>query len=451
MRKGICILGIFILSLCISGLSMAAGRNGDDPEWTLIYYLAADNDQEAYADNTINQLLEATARVENHPQILVLIDRFSVPGTEIFTVDNGEILSLASYPEENTADSAVLQDFAAYALGFAENRNVAFVVKSEGLAWRGIGRDNTHEEDAEDQLMTNTALAEALITAQTVTGREVDLLVLEGSIMAFMEAVYDLREAAPLLVAPQSQIQIDGIPWDAVINELGIKPSMTGKELGITIVDSHVEYYATKGNQGDGGVDTFTNFAAMTVFDLSMVDDALAAHDVWAETSWLLFDDIYTYMAHARDLSAVGGLSYVTSVDFQHDIVTHMVECLRLLEEDGLSFPALTDAVDGYLAVHDKLVVYERSSESGDQLGATTGLGIWFPPTWLQYDTSDLVDDPFGSDFSYEDPELELNWVADSNWLTFLYEYFDRADATLEGNGAEEDEPPKKGVYDKMD
>lgn len=39
-------------------------------------------------------------------------------------------------------------------------------MKSEGLSWRGIGRDNTHDGEIDDQLMPNGNLADALIAAQ---------------------------------------------------------------------------------------------------------------------------------------------------------------------------------------------------------------------------------------------------------------------------------------------
>ena len=445
-----CIIAALILLLSVGGLSWAAEQKAPpEPKWTLIYYLAADNDQEAYADNTINLLLAGTAETTVQPQILVFFDRLSVPGTEVFEVAGGEIIPLGSFAEQNSADPNVLLDFTRSALNLSLRDNIAFIVKSEGFAWRGIGRDNTHDEEIDDQLMTNGGLAEALTTAQDESGRDIDLLVLEGSMMSFMEAVYDLRDAAPFLVASQSKVLLDGLPWDMVIQDLIVNPTMSASTLGITIVDDYIHSYADNGNSGDPSAGTSTDFASLTLFDLTGVDEARDAQNAWDETAWSLLDEVYTYMAHARDLSAVGGLSHVTTADYQHDIRTLMTECLRLLEEAGLSYPELNAATDSYLDAHDHLVVYESSSDNGDQLGATTGLGIWYPPTWLQYDTSDEDETVFGSTMAYEDPAIGLDWLADSNWLTYLFEYFNRADAYL-GEDDTEDDPPKPGVYDQM-
>ena len=177
-----------------------------------------------------------------------MIDRLSVTGTEVFEVVAGEVQTVEDYPtyeEQNTADGAVLEEFATYALGLAAHENVAFVIKSEGLSWRGIGRDNTHDEEIDDQLMPTGDLAEALVAAQVTTGKDIDLLVLEGSIMAFIEVIYDLRDAAPILLATQSKIQPDGLPWEIVIEDLGETPGMLSRELGIAITDNHIEYYGT--------------------------------------------------------------------------------------------------------------------------------------------------------------------------------------------------------------
>ena len=461
MRKKACGVGTMLLMFLVTVICWASpGMNeanfgvddsvsqinasvGDGPQWTFVFYLAADNEEEAYADATIAQLLKGTAEVENHPQILVLIDRLSVDGTEVFEVVDGEVAPLATYEEQNTADGAVLQDFVTYALGLAAYENVAFVMKSEGLSWRGIGRDNTHDEEIDDQLMPTGDLAEAL------TGKDIDLLVLEGSLMAFIEVVYELRDAASVLLATQSKIQPDGLPWGMVIEDLGETPGMTTTELGIAITDNHIEYYADKGNNGVPKLDTSINFAAMTVFDLSYMDEVLKAHQDWVAITWPLFDEIYNILPHARDLSDVGGFGEITEFDYQSDIKTFMLEGLRLIDDAGLEFTDLTIAVDAYLEAQDKLIVYERSPEDAFKLKAANGLSIWYPPTWNKYETRDESDEVFGSTMYYEDPEIGLDWVRDSNWTTYLFEYFDRADANLAGNGPDGDEPPKPGVFDK--
>lgn len=439
-------LGVFWLPRQSYG---QGGESEGVSEWTLLFYLAADNEQEAYADATIEQLLAGTKQVGNHPQILVFIDRLSKDGTEVFEVVDGEQESLSDYEdyeEKNSADGDVLQEFATYALGLAKHDKVAFVMKSEGLGWRGIGRDNTQLQEVDDQLMSTGDLAEALIEAQEETTKQVDLLVLEGSIMAFIEVVYELRDAAPFLLATQSKILPDGLPWEMIIEDLGATPGMDSKGLGMTIIDDHLEYYSDKGNKGVPNFDTSINFAAMALFDLLHIQEVLAKHIIWADTTSELFDDIYNILPHARDLSDVGGYGEITDFDFDFDLETFMSESLRLIYEAGLDFPKLNEAVEDYLYAQGELIVYERNPDDGFKLNAAHGLSIWYPPTWNKYDTSDENSLVFGSLMFYPDPAIGLDWLDDSTWLNYLFEYFDRADANLEGYGPDGDEPPKKGV-----
>ncbi len=107
MKQLIRMFGVVILTMLVGGTSWAGNEGFGDPEateaeCTIIYYLAADNDQEAYADSTINQLLAGTANTANHPQVLVMIDRLSVSGTEVFEVAGGvkgerDVLNLLTY------------------------------------------------------------------------------------------------------------------------------------------------------------------------------------------------------------------------------------------------------------------------------------------------------------------------------------------------------------------
>jgi hypothetical protein len=450
----VCSLLAVVLAGCgIEGIdrdrAAASLNRNDDGAWTLLFYLAADNAQEGYADATLSQLLAATKQAASPPQVIVLVDRLSEPGTEIFEVVDGEMVAVESHPEEVTSDGAVLQAFATLGLQRATREKVAFVMKSEGLSWRGIGRDNTHAPESPDTLMPCGDLAQALVAAQAAAGVQIDLLVLEGSIMAFIEVVYELRDAAPLLLASQSKLQPDGIPWRLVIDDLDGAPDMAAQELAIAIADDLLEYYSVKGNKGVPALDTSTNFAAMTVFDTSQAAEAMQAHSDWADATWPLLDEIYNLLPHARDLSDVGGFGDITEADFQSDIKTFMVESRRLIGEAGLSFPELDAAIDTYLAAQDQLVVHMRKPADGAKLGSANGLSIWYPPTWNQYQTQDAGDDAlFGTSMVYEDPAIGLDWVTDTSWVTYLEEYFDRAAANLAGNGPDDDEPPKPGVQD---
>jgi hypothetical protein len=64
-----------------------AGIVAEPSSWSLFFYLAIDNELEVAGDLTLANMLEATAGLEYHPRILVLVDRLSRERTDVF--ENG--------------------------------------------------------------------------------------------------------------------------------------------------------------------------------------------------------------------------------------------------------------------------------------------------------------------------------------------------------------------------
>ena len=408
------------------------GQGGGDPgpivaepsSWSLFFYLAIDNELEAGGDLSLVNMLDATADLEYHPRILVLVDRLSTEGTDVFEIVGGEQVMVASYDEQVSSDPAVLQDFVTMALDdFASVMN-ALIIKSEGFSWRGTCRDNTHPGQDMDTLMSNGGVADALMAAQVATGTPLDMLLLEASCMGFIEVVYELRDAVDLLLTTETKIQPNGgIPWPMILNDMAQDGDISPVDLGVVISDNHRDYWEDKGNHGDPADDTYADFASMSVLDMTKMGPVFSAHNAYCETIVPLFEELRNVLPHARDLSEIGGFGSITDFDYQHDIVTFQDAALMIIEQKGLSYPDLAAAIADYQAAHYDMVLYNVYADKFHD--KTQGLSIWYPPTYNKYNTTDPVGDvTFGSTIFYEDPDIALDWIADSNWLWYLDEYF---------------------------
>ena len=392
--------------------------------WSLFFYLAIDNELEAAGDLTLANILEVTAGLEYHPRILVLVDRLSTEGTDVFEIIGGEQVMVASYDEQVSSDPAVLQDFVTMALyDFASVMN-ALIIKSEGFSWRGTCRDNTHPGQDTDTLMSTGGVAEAVMAAQEATGTRLDMLLLEASCMGFIEVVYELRNAVDLLLTTETKIQPNGgIPWPMILNDMAQDGDISPVDLGVAISDNHREYWEDKGNHGVPAAGTYADFASMSVLDMTKMEPVFSAHTAYCETIVPLFDELRNVLPHARDLSEIGGYGSITDFDYQHDIVTFQNAALMIIEEKGLTYPELAAAIAYYQDAHYDMVLYNVYADKFHD--KTQGLSIWYPPTYNKYDTTDPVGDvTFGSTIFYEDADLALDWIADSNWLWYLDEYF---------------------------
>ncbi len=398
-------------------------RDPDDYDWSFFFYIAVDNELEGAGALTVDRMLEATAALEDHARIIVLIDVLTEPGTEVFEIVGGEAVPVASYDEQNSSDPAVLEDFIILCLeDFASDQN-AVIVKSEGFGWRGICRENTHPEGEVDTLMPPGGIAEALIEAQAATERNVDMLLLEGSSMALIEVVYELRDAADLLLAPQTKIQFEGIPWFMIVEDLAAAEALDPLELAILISDDHRDYWADKGNNGVPGEDISANFASMSTFDLSEASNVLEAHNDYCEVIVPLFPELHNLLPHARDLADIGGYGEITDYDYIFDIVRFQEASLMLIENRGDEYPELEAAINDYWDAHYAMVLHEFHADKYHD--RPNGMCIWYPPTYNKYITWDPVGDvTFGSTLIYHDESIGLDWVDDSNWLWYLDEYY---------------------------
>lgn len=405
---------------------------GENPEpvvtepssWSLFFYLAVDNELEAAGDLSLANIFEATAGLEHHPRILVLVDRLSTPGTEVFEIAGGQKAMVATFDEQVTSDPAVLQEFVAMALSSYASEMNALVIKSEGFSWRGTCRDNTHPGEELDTLMSNGGVAEALIAAQAAADTSLDMLVMEASCMGFIEVIHELRDAVDLLLTSETKIQPNGgIPWPMIIGDMAVDGDISPLDLGVAISDNHRDYWEDKGNQGDPAADTHADFASMSVLDMTKLGPVIASYNAYCEAIVPLFEELRNVLPHARDLSEIGGYGGITDSDFQHDIVTFQNAALMLIEQKGLSYPGLAAAIAAYQEAHYNVVLYNVYPDKYHD--KTQGLSIWYPPTYNKYDTTDPVGDVvFGSTIFYEDPDIALDWIVDSKWLWYLDEYF---------------------------
>lgn len=417
-------------STAVSANATRGQGGGSDPDpdpgeaanWTMLLYLAADNDTEAAAEYTISALAAATASV-NHGAVVAFIDRKSVDGTEILEIADGEVSVVQSMPEQDSSDPAVVASFVDFGIANYPDDHFILVVKSEGFGWRGIGKETTHAEEDPDSLMSHGELAGAL------SGKGIDFLVIESSMTGMIEVAYELRDAADYIAFTETMLMEEGIPHDMVLEAMAQNPDMSPEELGVAYANAHIEFYGEQGNGGAAGNDTSQNFATLSVLRLSQMSALVQAHNAFADVLRTNSDALYNLLPHARDRSGVGTYLAVTPYDFLNDIIAFMDAIQELAADAGESYPDVDAAIADYRAVWEATVVIELQADKFRWV--INGLAAWFPPNWVNYDTP--PNDGQGQDYDfidtmdYEDPDLALDFVADGTWLAFLFNYFDDA------------------------
>ncbi len=419
----------------LEGSAPADARGKTAPaNWTVLAYLAADNDLE---DALLGDLKEME-RVGSRPgavEIVAQVDRArghtaadgNWTGTRRYYVTQSakprRISStlLADLGETNTGDPRVLKDFLTFGakrypaqatMLILSDHGSGFYVPPEMLsagagrvamparqlrqgffrptrdwlpepdALRGIAYD-----DGSGDCLDNRELKQVVAHAHRVLGRPLDIVGMDACLMTMLEVAYQLRDHARILVGSQELEPGAGWPYATIFGDLVARPTMTPHELGATIVRRYAEFYGSDGpditqsaidlgNLDDlvGAVDALAGALLAALPDATLEQ---ALYRAWRGTL-RFYDDLYVDLDHF----AVGLAGTTT----QGDVRNAALDVQRAIEaEDGP-------------------IIAER--HGGRRMARARGLSIYFPP--------------------FRNPSVfyrELDFARRTRWADFLEAY----------------------------
>jgi len=202
-----------------------------------------------------------------------------------------------------------------------------------------------------------------LATAHRLLGRKVDVVGMDACLMTMIEVAYQLRDDAQVLVGSEDVEPGPGWPHAAVLGDLTKNPTMTGAELGTTVVHRYVESYRHGGD-----------VATQSAIDLGQLDDLVEAVDLLARRllaaikgpalaaallgvrrrTLQFFEGLYVDLHHlAGNLATASGLGRIS--DACRDVQ-------RLIDGQGARSPIIAEA------------------HVGARMTPARGISIYFPP-----------------------------------------------------------------------
>jgi len=235
--------------------------------WTMLVYIAADNNLAPYASYNINDMSAGLASL-NGVNILVQWDkpsnnntwRYKItpggkidvgtlssemgynPATELF---NSMQWAVKNYPANKYAlilwdHGSGIEDF------YPASRNII-----NSSSWlnllpcfpeRGILYDET-----QDTCLTNQGLASALTQIKQLLGKNLDLIAMDACLMAMVEVSYQMKGLVNLFVGSQQTIPGYGLPYSQFIKPLSLNPAGTNPlQLAQSMVSSYKNFYTTQ-------------------------------------------------------------------------------------------------------------------------------------------------------------------------------------------------------------
>ncbi len=402
--------------------------------WTVLAYLAGDNDLEGALLGDLKEMERVGSR-PGEVEIVAQVDRArghtaadgDWTGTRRYYVTRSEAprrigsTLLAELGETNSGDPRVVKDFLTFGAkrypaqatmlilsnhgsGFyvppgmlsAGAKRVALPARRlrqgffrptrewlpEPDALRGIAYD-----DGAGDCLDNRELKQVVAHAHRVLGRPLDIVGMDACLMTMLEVAYQLREHARILVGSQELEPGAGWPYTMVLGDLVGQPAMTPAELATTIVRRYAEFYGPDGpNITQSAIDLGKLDDLVTAVDalagrlLAALPDATleqALYRAWRRTL-RFFDDLYVDLHHF----AVN-LAGTTS---RRDVRNAALDVRRAIEAGG--GPIIAEA------------------HGGARMRRARGLSIYFPP--------------------FRDPSVfyrELDFANRTRWAEFLEAY----------------------------
>lgn len=283
--------------------------------WTWMIYVATHNNVAGWGEKSIESIKAATLG----DQVQVVIQQTTPKGTNRMHLKEGHLETMELGEGVDSGDAGTLVDFAKWGQAIAPSKRYALVLWSHGSGWepseiqgiklersvsqpftldefteRGadssrwhvfftpsmaqiVGQDDKFERDiafdnGTGHSLDTVELGKALDDIKKELGQPVDLLGMNACLMATVEVVYEVRNAAKVYVASEELMPAESWPYQEILTKLGAKPKMNEVSLGKLIVERYTAFFADKSLEDRG-----MNGSTLTAVKVGVVDELATA------------------------------------------------------------------------------------------------------------------------------------------------------------------------------
>ncbi|MBF0409465.1 MAG: hypothetical protein HQM10_19150 [Candidatus Riflebacteria bacterium] len=254
-------------------------------DWTILFYINADNDLERYGLQDINEIemVGSTDRVN----LVVQLDRMKAgdgnsisdgnwTGTRRYYVTkdvNPRKIGSKMVMNVGTVDmgsSGALGDFLSWGVKTYPAERTAVVVWNHGMGWGGVSFD-----DESGKYLRMPDLTKALSIGQKalsdVLGKpgKFAMLDFDACLMGTIEVAYELSDFVEFMVASQENAPGSGMPYAHYLEPLAKNPAMETSEFTKRLVGTYVSSYS----KGGSATNRYVEGASVTksALDLSKI------------------------------------------------------------------------------------------------------------------------------------------------------------------------------------
>lgn len=237
-------------------------------KWTLMYYLAGDNDLGSQMWSTFHQLKSQVIQAQNpYVKVVVLFDGPDINDSAYYVIRSTGA-TLVPKPELNTGDPQTLADFVAWTKANHAAEHFALIIAGHGSGISGVAPDYSagNEITGSDYLILRE-LRESMPS-------KVDVIYMRACLMGMIEPAYELRDKMDFYVASQTYMVTRGSapPLDLGLEITAISGSTTPSQLARLYYDAYKQQYLTY------------NPGAISVLDMSKFTPLVSKVNALAQT-----------------------------------------------------------------------------------------------------------------------------------------------------------------------
>ncbi|MCK9224964.1 MAG: clostripain-related cysteine peptidase [Candidatus Muirbacterium halophilum] len=404
MKRYFLILIMFILSI------MAFGQN----EWTVMIYMAADNDFEAASFNAVDEMEKIGSLYNGYSDIefVVLWDRApgylvtnpDWTGTRIYTIKKDTQVGVINsdyinfYPAEaNMGDPETLKNFVRYCDINHNAKNYSLIMWGFGDGWyneRNGSRAVCYDSTSNNDFLTIQELEDAFPVINSILKKNIKILGFDASMMQMVEVMTAVSMGADIMIGSQ-QVQPGFWPYEKVFQAF-IDNYGYPEKISSAIVKAYTQKYE---GQTDFNV-------CLSAVDLSKIYDL-----VWR---------IKRFQQYLNTSFVKNFETFKNSVNeachFNRNENADLYHFLGVFARDVKDKKLDRLAVDVLLAIYDTVIensitqTNPISSQSAVDISKAHGISVYLP---------------FRRDIYLKESYEKLRFSKDSGWRDILNKFLD--------------------------
>ncbi len=259
---------------------VSCGNNTTPKSWTILVYMDGDNNLDLAALDDLEEMKAVGS--SDYIKIVVQLDLRGVT-TKRYLVEKGSTKLISDLGELDMAAPQTITDFLVWSKDAYPADRTVLVLWNHGNGWdQGDGpsiissprMSILYDEDnngVNAPFLSNFKVRNAI----TNSGIKIDLFGLDASIMGTIEALYEFRDLAPIIITSQEVGESHGWDYKAIISRLEADPGMGSEDLATVVVDSYRDFFeGTFYPQNPGKEKGYTISALRTIYMSRIAQEA---------------------------------------------------------------------------------------------------------------------------------------------------------------------------------